>query len=266
MTVSRTRTIRHQATACLVVVALVLSACGDEPNEPSLDSTAEQSGVVSPFAHIKRQPPGGKWIAQARNQRNFVREFKGTGTIYLVGVSLARLVSVAHEVEPSEVLVDAKDADAHFDVVVRPEDGAPDTARKMLRVLITQQLGLEVSRKNAKRMTMVLSAAPSGVLLEPSASNEGTLDLTEGQLRAVGSSIDQLTALLGKDSKIPIVDATQLGDRYDYLLEWDTTKGAYAFIQALGDIGLQLSPEVRAVESLVVDEAQFLGDAAVQTE
>ena len=75
----------------------------------------------------------------------------------------------------------------------------------------------------------------------------------------------QLIELLGKGSKLPVVDETNLPERYDYLLEWDTGKGAYAFIQALGDIGLKLSPGTRPVESLVVTEADFLDNVRSET-
>lgn len=242
---------------------LLLSACDGSFRDDVTGPAANDERITSPFAHIEAQPPGGQWIGEATTKRNLVREFKGTGTIYLVGVSLGRLVAVAHNAEISKVLVAKKDMAAYYDVVVRPEGTAPGTARSMLRSLVTNRLGLNVRRSTEKRMTMVLGPAPGGVLIDDSGSNEGILELKEGQLRAVGSDIAQLIALLGKDSKVPVVDETELPGRYDYLLEWDTRKGAFAFIQSLGDVGLMLSPGMRLVESLVVSDAKFLDDTAV---
>jgi uncharacterized protein (TIGR03435 family) len=253
-----------QTVAAALVAILLLSACDGFSRDGATGPAANDEHTTSPFAHIEAQPPGGQWIGEATTKRNLVREFKGTGTIYLVGVSLRRLVAVAHGTEISKILVAKKDMAAYYDVVVRPEDRTPSSARSMLRSLVTNRLGLNVRLSTEKRMTMVLAPAPGGVLIDESGSNEGILDLKEGQLRAVGSDIAQLIALLGKDSKVPVVDETELPGRYDYLLEWDTSKGAFAFIQSLGDIGLMLSPGLRLVESLVVSDAKFLDDTAAR--
>ncbi|MFB0978749.1 MAG: TIGR03435 family protein [Myxococcota bacterium] len=253
-----------QTVAAALGAILVLSSCDGASRDDAPGVAAKGEHTTSPFAHIKAQPPGGKWIAEARTQRNLVREFKGTGTLYLVGVSLGRLIAVAHSAEISKVLIAKKDMAAYYDVVVRPEDTTPGTARLMLRSLVTDRLGLTVRPATEMRMTMVLSPAPGGVLIEASGSNEGILDLEEGQLKAVGSDITQLIALLGKDSKVPVVDETELPGRYNYRLEWDASKGAFAFIQSLGDIGLMLSPGLRPVESLVVSDAKFRADVAAR--
>jgi uncharacterized protein (TIGR03435 family) len=253
-----------QTVAVALGAILVLSSCDGASRDDAPGVAAKGEHTTSPFAHIKAQPPGGKWIAEARTQRNLVREFKGTGTLYLVGVSLGRLIAVAHSAEISKVLIAKKDMAAYYDVVVRPEDTTPGTARLMLRSLVTDRLGLTVRPATEMRMTMVLSPAPGGVLIEASGSNEGILDLEEGQLKAVGSDITQLIALLGKDSKVPVVDETELPGRYNYRLEWDASKGAFAFIQSLGDIGLMLSPGLRPVESLVVSDAKFRADGAAR--
>jgi uncharacterized protein (TIGR03435 family) len=253
-----------QTVAAALGAILVLSSCDGASRDDAPGVAAKGEHTTSPFAHIKAQPPGGKWIAEARTQRNLVREFKGTGTLYLVGVSLGRLIAVAHSAEISKVLIAKKDMAAYYDVVVRPEDTTPGTARLMLRSLVTDRLGLTVRPATEMRMTMVLSPAPGGVLIEASGSNEGILDLEEGQLKAVGSDITQLIALLGKDSKVPVVDETELPGRYNYRLEWDASKGAFAFIQSLGDIGLMLSPGLRPVESLVVSDAKFRADGAAR--
>ena len=122
----------------------------------------------------------------------------------------------------------------------------------MLRALITEQLELEVRREREQAMSGVLSPAPGGVPLEPSSSNRDLLELREGELRAVGSRISRLVYLLRDNSEIPIVDETSLKQHYDFLLEWDPNRGAYAFIQSLGDVGLMLMPGVREVEHLIV--------------
>ncbi len=102
---------------------------------------------------------------------------------------------------------------------------------------------------------MVLSPAPNGVPLALSKSRRGLLELREGELRSIGSPISSLVYLLREDSEIPVVDESLLDGHYDYLLEWDPKKGAYAFIQSLADVGLALVPGVREVEHLMVTRA-----------
>ena len=256
-----TRMVERWGAIAALLLLLFAMACGEGDGSGFLGLDDEDPSEKTPFAHIKPQPPGGKWIGRAKNRQNFFREFKKTGTIYLVGVSLTRLIAVAHDAEPKEVVIGKKTASLHVDAVVRPKDRSRDTAREMLRSLITERLGLVVEYAPATRMTMVLERAPGGVVLEPSASTEGMLQLVEGELRSSGSRISQLVELVGKDSLVPVVDETGLIERYDYLLQWDKKRGAYAFIQALGDIGLTLNPAQRRVDSLVVREAKFLDDA-----
>lgn len=230
-------------------VCLLLFACGPDDK---LNHDAPQAAATSPFAHIASQPPGGKWLAPAKNKQDLVREFRSTGTMYLVGVPLSRLVAVAYGVHPQDVLVEASGTPTQFDAVVRPLENTPGAGRKMLRTLINEQLALTIARRRSTNIAMVLGPAPSGVLLTPSQSRTETLELTKGELKAVGSTIPQLVNLLRDDSEIAVIDETNLTGHYDFLLEWDMSKGAYAFIQALGDIGLALNPATREVEQLIV--------------
>lgn len=242
----RARALGVIATA---VGCLLLLACG---TDDKLNHEATEAAAKSPFAHIAPQDPGGKWLAPAKNKQDLVREFRSTGTLYMVGVPLARLIAVAYGVHPRDVMIEADEAPTHVDSVVRPLENTPGAARKMLRSLIGEQLALGVTRRRTTSTAMVLGLAPSGVLITPSESRDELLVLTAGQLKSVGSTISQLVDLLRDDSKIPVIDETNLTGHYDYLLEWDVGKGAYAFIQSLGDIGLALNPAAREVEQLNV--------------
>lgn len=222
--------------------------------------TQSNSGVpaISAFDHIQRQPPGGKWLAPAKNRENFVREFRETGTLYLVGVSLSRLLAVAYGVHHRDILLGDRVVSTEYDAVIHPQAGSVETARSMLRELIDTQLGLSMRRQRTETTVMVLVTSPAGLQLRPSESRRGLLELGRGELRAVGSTMSQLVFLLRDDSKIPVIDETALTEHYDYLLEWDPTKGAYAFIQSLADIGLALAPASREVENLLVTHASPL--------
>ncbi len=237
---------------CAVSLCFVLLACGASDPKPNDDGKPPAAPAGSPFAHIEEQPPGGQWLAPAKNRQNLVREFRVAGSIYLVGVSLPRLVAVAYDVHPRDVALAETVETSHFDAVVHARDRQIETARGMLRSLIDEQLGLEVHRERSEAMSMVLGPAINAVALQPSKSRRGLLELREGELRAIGSPISKLVYLLRESSEIPLVDETLLTEHYDYLLEWDPKKGAYAFIQSLGDVGLVLSPGVREVERLVV--------------
>jgi uncharacterized protein (TIGR03435 family) len=238
-----------------LIAALAFLGCGDSGSPAPTDIASPDAPASSAFAHIKRQPPGGTWLAPAVNEANFVREFQKTGTLYLVGVPLSRLLAVAYQVHPRDIVLGVSIESTGFDAIAHPRDGKTATARKMLRDRVGEQLGLKVSRQRKQGMAMILGQTRTGERLQPSATREGLLVLGRGELRATGSTISQLVALLRDDSKIPVIDETRLSEHYDYLLEWDPGKGAYAFIQSLGDIGLTLDPAQRKLTSLLVTRA-----------
>lgn len=238
------------------MLVMTIVACGEPEPTPASDTASPDMPAISAFAHIPRQPPGGKWLAPAKNRQNFVKEFRQSGTLYLVGVTLSRLSAVAYGVHRRDIVLGDSVESSDFDAVVHPLDGSVETARRMLRDLIRTQLGLEARRQRKQATAMILGPQPAGSPLQPSASRRGLLELGKGELRATGSTMSQLVDLLREDSKVPVIDETGLTEHYDYLLEWDPKKGAYAFIQSLGDIGLTLSPARRHVESLLMIRAE----------
>ncbi|MCH7601066.1 MAG: TIGR03435 family protein [Myxococcales bacterium] len=238
------------------MLVMTIVACGEPEPTPTSDAASPDVPAASAFAHISPQPPGGKWLAPAKNRQNLVKEFRKSGTLYLVGVTLSRLSAVAYGVHPRDIVLGDSVESSDFDAVVHPRDGSVETARHMLRDLIRTQLGLEARPQRKQAMVMILGPHPAGTPLQPSASRRGLLELGKGELRATGSTMSQLVDLLREDSKIPVIDETGLAEHYDYLLEWDPKKGAYAFIQSLGDVGLALSPALRHVESLLMIRAE----------
>ena len=76
--------------------------------------------------------------------------------------------------------------------------------------------------------------------------------MQEGRLTARGVTMAQLIELLQRDVERSIVDESRLPKTYDFVLQWDPGKGAYAFLQALGDIGLELEAGTRKVDRYFV--------------
>jgi len=228
-------------------------ACADSATE---DAPHENAGVGVSLDHIPRLSPGGRWLALAKRRVDFVREFEQSGQLYLVGVPLVRLVAIAYEVHPSMVAVDPANRGDYFDAVVYPLAGESGRTCEMLRELLHDELGIRAIRTHTSVVSMVLMEAPTGAFLEPSNSRAGILELEAGRLRAEGASIAQLIELLRADSLRPVVNETRLPDRYDFLLEWDPRKGAYAFIQSLRDIGLVVEAATRELEQMVVVQAE----------
>ncbi len=202
--------------------------------------------------HIPADPPGGRWIAPGKQTTDFVRRFEKTGETILVGVSLARLVGLAYDVNQHDVVVADADRAMTFDVIVKPPPGKADTSYAMLRELIRDELGLVLKPRRVEGACMILEPQPGGLPLAPSDSREGRLDLERGQLVARGVTMAHFIEFLRRDVKRAIVDETGLPEHYDFVLEWDPGKGAYAFLQALGDIGLRLEAGVREIDRWVV--------------
>ncbi|MDP6979307.1 MAG: TIGR03435 family protein [Myxococcota bacterium] len=232
-----------------VAVTIAMLGCGAADEAPDVQPATSRRVSVD---HIPNNPPGGRWIAPANQAAEFVRRFEKTGETIMVGVGLARLVALAYDVHPHDVVVPQADREATYDAIVKPAPGEADTSYAMLRTLLRDHLGLIATPQVAETMCMVLKPVASGVLIEPSQSQAGELDLQKGRLAARGATMAQLIELLRRDARRPIVDETGLPEHYDFVLEWDPGKGAYAFLQALGDIGLQLEAGVRDAERWIV--------------
>lgn len=94
---------------------------------------------------------GTVWMAPGRNGRNFVREFPKVGEVYLVGVPVDRLIGIAYEQHPKDIVFEGTlGRAANHDAIVRPRDRQLDTAHRMLREALARELRSRPDAKLAK--------------------------------------------------------------------------------------------------------------------
>jgi len=246
-------TLRGLAVGCLGLA--VWLAC-DSAQTPDETEPARVS-----LDHIPANPPGGRWMAQSDNAADFVRRFEQSGETILVGVPLARVIALAHDIHPGDVVLPPWGREIALDAIVKPPRGEADRSFEILREMLREDFGWVVARREVALRAMVLEPAPGSVPLEPSRSEEGFLELKSGRLTARGATIAQLIELLRRDVESPIVDESRLPGRYDFVLQWDPGKGAYAFLQALADIGLRMEARVRKVDRYFVASTGRVGAA-----
>ncbi len=233
---------------------LSIAGCGEANVE---DEAKHDSVAVSPFAHLTRPSLGSVSIARAKNTTDFIRRFPQAGEIFLVGVPIDRLIGEAYGKHPKDIVFKgARPKGSYYDVIVRAKDRRLETAQEMLREAVRDKLQIETHVESRESMTLVLTRLPGEPVLHPSDKFRHTLELRAGRLQAIGSPLTQLIQRIRDGTKYPVVDNTNLLDRYDYVLEWDPKAGAYAFLQALEDLGLNLILETRTVEVLVVKLAK----------
>ena len=249
------RPVPRWAIPFLATAVLFVAGCGAITGCGDLESEGEKPVAprASPFAHLTRPKLGSVLITPAKNNRNFVREFPKVGEIFLVGVPVERLIGAAYGRHHRDIVFERpRPKRATYDAIVRPLDRQLDTAHEMLREAVTARFGIKTHLETRKGVTMVLSRLVEVPVLQPSPRIQRSLELSQGRLRAIGSPLSQLVDRIRDGSRLPVVDETGLGDRYDYVLEWDPRAGSYAFLQSLRDLGLKLTPEDREVEVLVV--------------
>ena len=81
------------------------------------------------------------------------------------------------------------------------------------------------------------------------------MEQQRGRFVGRGVPISKLIGFVRSVAGQPVVDETSMSDRYDLVLEWDTSSEPYALVQAFEDIGLEMVFEKREVPFLVVRSA-----------
>jgi uncharacterized protein (TIGR03435 family) len=160
--------------------------------------------------------------------------------------------------------------DTTYDVVARaPDDGAPriDEVRAMLRNLLAERFGLQVSSSTKEMPVYILTVAKGGPRLKAS-SQAGSCVLTsdvaaDGRNNVetfTGCPIERLADRLRNGDR-PVIDATGLAGTYDFRLiavpDFKTRAGSdpadISPLTAVGELGLKLTSQKSNVEILRVN-------------
>jgi uncharacterized protein (TIGR03435 family) len=196
------------------------------------------------------------YFERSNDSTDRVRIHDGTGGIMIQGAALATHLGVAYDIDPNALVYEIEfDHSRRFQALIRPKDRRVETAREMLREVLESRFDLKLRRERRRTQVMVLKRRGRKKQIHPVTPNgqPPRFEAKKGELRATQAPISMLVDFLGKGTKIPILDESGLDGRYDYFLEWDSGSGAYALIQALEDLGLNIAPATRMIDIGVVE-------------
>jgi uncharacterized protein (TIGR03435 family) len=165
--------------------------------------------------------------------------------------------------------------DTTYDVVARaPGDGAPriDDVSAMLRSLLAERFGLQLSRSTKEMPVYVLTVARGGPHLKATSQpgpcvlkSEVAADGRNNVETFTGCPIERLADRLRNGDR-PVIDATGLTGTYDFRLiavpDFKTRGGSdpadVSPITAVGELGLKLTAQKSNVEILRIDRLEKL--------
>ena len=186
------------------------------------------------------------------------------GAFVFDGAPLRTIVAAAWGTHPRDVhFAEGLDGSELFAAFARPPaantEAAFPRAQAQLRTQIRRSLGLDIRTEEIDGDVEVLRQISStGWRLEASAEGgegEEAAEARPGLFRARATSMKSFVRFLRTFSSGPIVDETGLEGAYDFVLEWDPRADQRALLDALGDIGLELTSEERRHRRLVVRPA-----------
>ena len=155
-----------------------------------------------------------------------------------------------------------------FDITAK---AAPDTSREqlkmMLRTLLAERFQIQMHREQKQASYLALTQAKKGLRIEESdPATPGNIDNTFhlGHIDSKGVYLSVLATVLSRFMRQPVLDVTELKDRYVVKLDWtpdpleDQPAGAgpsiYTALQE--QLGLRLESRKGPIEVLVIDRAE----------
>ena len=122
---------------------------------------------------------------------------------------------------------------AHFDMDVLPDhEGLPslEQARGIVRKLLADRFGLKFHDDTKELSVYVLSRAKTGPKLTKSGSDPGSppgLGGPPGMMRVRNASMAEFAQVMQGVVDRPVLDHTELGERYDFTLRWTPDESQY---------------------------------------
>ncbi|MBW2274368.1 MAG: TIGR03435 family protein [Deltaproteobacteria bacterium] len=255
--------LRGAVSACLAGgAALALLSCGGAERERADTVASPQRASTDPaeaqrrIAESPRPPAGELRLSESEGASELARRSPTTGIVYLLAHPLGALIGYAYSVPAAEV-ADAMSLDLQrrYDAVIHPADRSVETARGMLGEHLEARFGFEAALGSREVEAMILRQMPQFSPLPPSTATTSSFRAEAGELRAVGVPMSRLVEFLRQSSRLPVIDESGLEARYDFVIQWDTRSGAYAFLQAVNDLGLEVIREPRSVRLLEIRPA-----------
>ena len=123
--------------------------------------------------------------------------------------------------------------------------------------MLTEAFRVEVKREARPTKVYVLQKTPERMpRLESSEFSSQVLGGKRGQIKVTGGTLRDLVHLLQREVDRPVLDETNLEGRYDFELHWDTRNPIPVLDFVRGKLGLELRPQVREMEHLLVQSIE----------
>ena len=218
---------------------------------------------VHASAPSSKQPDGG---------------FMPGGRVELRGFSVLALISMAYDVEPSNVLEGPAWLDVdRFDIIAKAPAGvtSEEKLQGMLKILLQERFGLK-TRADKKELPVFVLTARKGLKLPP-AAKDGPPSTARGEgdpalnnhVKLLSYSMAALAEVLPQIAanfvNHPVVDETHIKGSFDFQLDWmgigiyrkakanPDGPPAVGVLDALEKIGLHLEAAKRPQEVMVIE-------------
>src|SRR5581483_11557794 len=211
-------------------------------------------------AYLKKSPPVVVLRpTQYANQGNWIN---GDGNRFLGrNRSMAWVLAAAYDVGPERMILPVDLPTGGFDYLVT----SSSTPFAALQDELKKQFGLVAHKETRMTNVLVLKVQKYGVagLKINSRINEGSILINDDNATLKDFPMSAVANVLGGYFlNAPVVDETGLSNRYDFTLRWkgniydkDTVKQVLQ-----NELGLELVPDQRAIEMLVVEYADGATD------
>ena len=164
--------------------------------------------------------------------------FRRVGTKYEAwGYDLKRMLATAYSMPELRIVLPESFPATRYDLSMTLPDATDASWKAMLRQILTTAFGVSARRESWSADVYVLRKAPTGSTLR--AAEKG---------RALQSVVAFAENILGR----PVLDETGLTGKYNFVLAY--TNDRQVLMTTVKELGLELVPERRPIEVLVVEQ------------
>jgi uncharacterized protein (TIGR03435 family) len=213
---------------------------------------ADVESAAKPAAFDARSPLEFS-LAKAAPDEQEQRKFSTNGDMEAKGTRATTLLAFAFDIEPDRIVWATPEPDRRYDM--RCKFTGPDVSanKPLLQTALTSELRLRAQPKTETRSVYVLkSTAASGKLLMPTASTGKMYGFSNGKLRMVNRSMNDIANDLEDGLEALVVNETGIEGTFDAELEFarKDVDGANAALKKV--MGLELVKADRPVAMLEI--------------
>ncbi len=172
------------------------------------------------------------------------------------GLTVRRLLAMAYGLPEERVVAPSWCDESRYDFTLASpllkEDNLPER-RRLIRQVLTGTFLVEAERETRPTNVYVLQKTAERMpRLEFSEFSSLVLSGKRGEFKVTGGTLRDLARMLQSELDRPVIDETGMEGRYDFELIWDTRNPTSVLDSVRGKLGLELQPQLREMEHLLV--------------